>query len=213
MKLKLSFVIGALVVVGSASAQSLNVWLEPGIQSALVGDTVDVHVYTNANGPDPLVLSDAYLTFTWDPAVLGNATPNFVVEPAPWDSSYWAPGSPLNSDLQDGDARRELLGQLPPDQPVAPIGTMRDAVNRIKVTTFQFTVDSFAPSTSVKLWGSHLGETTNFLKGDFGIGQWALVFEQGAYSEALINVVPEPATLTAISLGAIAMLRRRKRQS
>lgn len=198
------------MALGPASSQSLNVWLVPDVQSALVGDTVNVDVYASANGLEPLDLSDAYLTFTWDPAVLSNATPSFVLEPAPWESSYWAPGSPLNSDLQDGDARRELLGQLPPNQPIAPLGTMRDAVNRIKVTSFQFTVDTVAPSTSVKLWSSHLGSTTNFLKGDFQIGQWDLVFEQGQYSEALINVVPEPASGVAVGLGIAALLRRRR---
>lgn len=209
--LKHTLIVSAMLVSGVASAQSLNLWLEPDTQIALIGQTVDIHVYASANGPNPLVLSDAYLTFTWDPSVLTNATPAFVAEPAPWSSSYWAPGSPLNIDLQDGDARRELLGELPPNQPVAPIGTMRDAINRIKVTSFQFTVDSFTPSTSVKLWSSYLGSTTNFYKGDFGIGQWALEFEQGAYSEALITVVPEPATLAALGLGAAALLRRRRK--
>lgn len=211
MNQRLGLVLLSAMVVSTGSAQSLNLWLEPATQSAVIGQTVTIDVYANSTGPGILDLSDAYLAIGWDPAVLTNATPSVVAEPAPWDTSYWAPGSSLNTNLQDGDARRELLGDFAPNHPIAPQGVMRDAVNRIKVTSFLFTVDVATPSTSVKLWNSLGGETTNFLKGNFQIGQWDLVFEDGAYSEAVITVVPEPATLAVTGLGLAAMLRRRRR--
>lgn len=207
---RISIAILGLLAASIGSAQSLNLWLEPATQVATIGQTVDIDVYTNSTGPGILDLSDAYLTITWDAGVLTNSTPAVVAEPAPWTTSYWAPGSPLNIDLQDGDARRELLGEFTPNHPVAPVGIMRDPINRLKVTTFKFTVDSFTAGTSVKLWDSHLGTTTNFYKGNFGIGQWDLTFEDGNYSEAIISVVPEPATMAVLGLGVAALARRRR---
>lgn len=200
--------ISLALACASAHASILNLWWEPATQNALVGQTVSIDVYANASGPTPLALSDAYLAITWDPAVLTNATPANTVEPAPWVTSYWAPGAPANTDLQDGDAQRELLGQLPPDFPIAPVGVMRDPINKIKVTSFSFTVNALAPPTSVKLWGNTGVATTNFYKGNFEIGQWDLNFEQGAYSEAFINPVPEPATMAVLSLGVLGFLRK-----
>lgn len=211
MNQRFGLVILSAMAVSLGNAQSLNLWLEPATQSATVGQTVTIDVYANSTGPGILDLSDAYLAIGWDPAVLTNATPSVVAEPAPWDTSYWAPGSSLNLNLQDGNARRELLGDFAPNNPIAPQGVMRDAINRIKVTSFMFTVDVATPSTSVKLWNSLGGETTNFLKGNFQIGQWDLVFEDGAYSEAIITVVPEPATMAAVGLGLAALARRRRR--
>lgn len=196
----------------AATAQSLNVWLEPATQIVNPGDTVSIGIYASANGTSALALSDAYLSFTWDPAVLTNATPNSRLEPAPWDQSYWAPGQAVNTDLQDGDAQRELLGQLPTSNPVAPVGIMRDPVNRIKVTTLEFTVGSITAPTYVKLWNLNNGATTNFFRGNFAIGQWDLVFENGSYSQAELNPIPEPMTMTVLALGA-AFLARRKAKS
>lgn len=173
-----------------ASAARLNLWLVPDTQNATIGQTVTVTVYANSTGPGTLALSDAYLAISWDPAILTNATPSFVSEPAPWVQSYWSPGNPINTNLQDGDAQRELLGQLPPDFPVAPAGIMRDPVNRIKVTSFQFTVHASAATTPVRLWGSLGTGSTNFYKGDYQIGQWDLTFENGAYSQANITQLP-----------------------
>lgn len=207
----IGLVVGFATTV-TASAAPLNLWLEPQVQNATVGQTVTIDVFANTSGAVPLELSDAYLAITWDSGVLTNATPAVLAEPLPWITSYWAPGSPLNTNLQDGDARRELLGDLPPNFPIAPVGVMRDPLNKIKVTTFSFTVDVLAPPTFVRLWGSYGGTTTNFYKGNFQIGQWDLAFESGAYSEAQINVVPEPATMFGIGTGALAWIARRKRK-
>lgn len=206
------FLLAASVLGFAAIGQSqvLNLWWEPSTQNATLGSTVTVSVYANSSGPTTLDLSDAYLAITWDPAKLLNTTPATVTEPAPWASSYWAPGAPINSSVLDGDAQRELLGQLPPAFPVAPVGSMHDPLNRLKVTSFSFKVLDTS-QTSVKLWSSVSGATTNFYKGNFQIGQWNLAFDQGSYSEATINAVPEPLSLAAIGTGLLLLRRRRRR--
>jgi len=205
------FTAAMIVCLGSAAqAQVLNVWWEPTSQTANLGDTITVSVFANSNGPSDLALSDAYLAITWDNSILNNVTPATVSEPAPWVTSYWSPGAPINSSVVDGDAQRELLGELPPNYPVAPVGIMHDPLNRIKVTSFNFQVVSLG-SASIKLWNSTGGATTNFLKGNFQIGQWDLAFDQGNYSEAIVNAVPEPASMAALGLGIAALIRRRKR--
>ncbi len=203
----------AMIAIGSATSQAatLNLWWEPVVQNAVVGQLVTIDVFANSSGPGILALSDAYLAISWDPAVLTNSTPVVLGQPAPWINSYWAPGAPANVNLQDGDARRELIGMLPPNYPVAPAGIMRDPINKLKITTFSFTVAAAAPPTSVKLWGNLNGTTTNFYKGNFQIGQWDLTFEQGAYSEARINIVPEPITMFGFGIGVVVMLRGRKK--
>ena len=198
----------ALAVSGSASAQ-LHVWLEPSVQTALIGDTVDVEVRANSGGTAPLVLSDAYLAITWNTSVLDNATPATRLEPAPWTNSYWAPGVPENTDVEDGDAIRELLGQLPPNQPVAPIGAMGDTANSILVTTFQFTLLSDSAPGVVRLESQGFTYPTTFYKGG-AIGVHPLEFSEGTYAQATINAVPEPGTLLILGLGALAA-RKRKR--
>lgn len=209
-KLKITAVV-ALATFGAASqAVTLNLWLEPSTQIATVGQTVNIDVYANSAGASPLTLSDAYLAITWDSSVLTNSTPTVITEPAPWSTSYWAPGVNINADLQDGNAMRELLGEFPPTQPVAPVGVMRDAVNRIKVTTFSFTVNSLTSGTSVRLVDFEDDGLTAFFKGDFQIGTWANNFESGTYSEAMISTVPEPATLAVLGFGALVALRRKK---
>ena len=206
-------IIAALVlgVGASANAQVLNLWWEPSTQNANLGDVVTVSVYANSSGPSSLALSDAYLAITWDNSILSNVTPATVTEPAPWVTSYWAPGNPINSSVTDGDAQRELLGNLPPNFPVAPVGVMHDPTNRLKVTSFQFQVVALG-TASIKLWDSVSTGTTNFFKGNFQIGEWNLAYDNGNYSEATVNAVPEPASLAALGLG-IAALRRRRRQA
>lgn len=211
MNFRLALVASCTLFVGAVSqAQVLNLWWEAQNQTASVGQTVTLTVFANSSGPGSLVLSDANLTIGWDPSALTNVTPTTMTETAPWDISYWSPGVTVNTSVTDGDAQRELLGLLPPDQPVAPAGVMRDPTNRIKVTTFSFLVNSTAP-TSIKLWNNFNGGVTRFFKGNFEIGTWDLNFESGNYSEATINVVPEPASMAALGLGALALLRRRRK--
>lgn len=204
--------LSALVLCSAIAAQAsvLQLWLEPATQNATVGQTVTFDLYGNTDGPDPLALSDAYIDISWDPTVLSNATPSFTSEAPPWDSSYWAPGAPINDDVQDGSAKRELLGLLPPDFPVAPVGVFRDPVQKLKITSFSFTLLTMAPPTSVKVWDTLEGEDTRFFKGNFQTGTWDLAFEQGHYSEGIVNPVPEPATLAVLGLGVLALKRRKR---
>ncbi len=212
MNFKLTLLASCTLLLGSVGhAQVINLWWEVANQTAAIGDTVTLTVYTNSNGTEPLTLSDANLTIGWDSSILTNATPSTMSEPAPWDTSYWSPGVAINTSVQDGDAQRELLGQLPPDQPIAPVGVMHDGINRLKVTTFSFTVNSASGPTAIRLYDSYNGGVTRFFKGDFQIGTWDLNFDHGNYSEAIINTVPEPASLAALALGGIALLRRRKK--
>lgn len=207
-KLRL-FALSSVLITAGAHASTLQLWIEPATQVVNVGDTVTFDVYANVDGPNSLKLSDAYLAISWDSSVMTNVTPSFVIEPFPWDVSYWAPGAMLNADIMDGDAKRELLGQLPPDGPVAPVGVFRDPVNKIKVTSFMFTVDVDTVGTELKLWSTLNGEATEFYRGG-EIGIWDLAFEQGAYSAGSVSTVPEPATMAVLGLGAAAMLRKRR---
>ncbi len=199
-----------MLAVSTAHGSTLNLWWEPSSTEATVGQTVDIGVFANTPDSAPLALSDAYLAISWDPAVLINATPDTTFEANPWSLSYWSPGNPINANLQDGDAQRELLGQLAPDGPIAPVGTMHDPVSRILVTTFSFTVNAPTAGTSIRLWDTLGTGSTHFYKGDFQLGEWDLALEQGHYAEATISTVPEPATLVGLGVSLAALVRHKR---
>lgn len=185
----------------SAGEELINLEWRPDALTVEVGEPVALGLWAYTNPEETQLFRALDMVFTWDPTYLrlDGLDPTGAVDLL---SSGFPPNDAygLNELVppQDGDGYYRAWAHLGQPIQVSPAG--------ILLTTLEFTALTLTDGTLVDIavsGGSPLLETTVWGGPD------ANTNVTGTLGETCVQIVPEPATLTLLALGACALLRRR----
>ena len=194
------FALGLITVAMAANAQSLiNLELRPTVQNILVGQTATVELWAVASTPTAVELASMDVNITWNSSVvnpINSTTSGGAV--GDWTLQGFLAGPAVNSSLSDGDARWTAISNF--------FNIVSVPSSGIKLINFTFTGVALG-TTQVSMPATLTGSTpTDVFQPTTGNSILGTIGPS-----VTINVVPEPATMTALGLGLAAMLRSRKR--
>jgi hypothetical protein len=203
MKLRTLFPV-ALIGLAATSPALVSLEFRPLVQTVNLGDTISVELWATTNqGTEEFVAVDVILL--WTESIMnpisahqgGGAFNNWTA------SGFFS--NEMNQSLSDGNAFWTGLGSL--------FGGLPEATTAgLHLTTFTFQATA-------------LGTATLAMPATYQWPNRPQPFESKVYGPqnmditgnladtATIHVVPEPATIAALGLGAAALLRRRRRQA
>lgn len=184
----------------SASAVVLD--FRPNFTEVPIGGQVDIEVYAVSSTGQDTPFSALDIVVTWDTTYLGAITALDSTSQYSWGASGFRFPT-LNGNLSDGNAEWSGERQLFSPAPVATAAGLR-------LTTFRFTALAPTPTTTtVNMPLAFGGRTTRVF--DAFIPNTNIL--SSADPGAVVRVVPEPATLLALSVGLGALARKRRRKS
>jgi hypothetical protein len=198
--------VGALLLVAVASAAApadeilINLEWRPASQTVYVGDSVDIGLYAVVDH-DTQLFRALDMVFTWEPEYLGFLGLQDTGE-------LWSSGFPTSGDHglnesdppQDGDGYYRAFTHAGDPIEITTAGYL--------LTTFQFTALAATPETLLDIPPS--GGTPPPLETTVWGGPGANTDVTGTLGDAWVEtLVPEPATLTLLALGAVSLLRRK----
>ena len=179
-------------------------WRPPS-QTVGVGDIVELGLYAVSDSAFDHVISSLTVILSWEPQYLrlldrdNNGPYDWLFSGFPHDSGL--DSDHLNDTWTDGDAFLAALGDVAPDP--LPIATTEGLL----VTTILFRALAVTPSTQVYILPDVGGMSASQVFD--GITPSTLV--TGDLGKATVKIVPEPATLTLLLLGAALACRTRRR--
>lgn len=193
----------ALTVIAPSAHALVSLEFRPLNQSVFVGDTISIGLYATAPTNESFVAVDTILIWTdsiMNPVgsnQLGGAYNN-------WTSSGFL-NNEMNQSLSDGNAFWTGLGPLFGTQPEGtPAGTL--------LTTFTFTALQVGTAT-LQMPASYNwpGRPQPFESKVYGPQNQDITGTLAATATVNVQAVPEPATMAALGLGALALLKRRRK--
>ncbi len=194
--------VGLLTMVPAGSAYTIDLEWRPLDQTVNVLDAVEIGLFgiyvPDAGGPDVGEMSSAQAILTWDVGYL-QLTGSYD---GLWTSGF-LPGNSFgfNEASPPADGNGMWTGL------VTPGNTMDVTEEGTLLTTITFQALAQTPETLVTILPSlqlegHAVGYTKVMSGTYNV-----VGEIGA--AAAVEIVPEPASLSLLALGALALLRRR----
>jgi hypothetical protein len=184
----------AMILAVSSPALATSVALVPNTLNVTPGSTVDVSVYMSDSPGITITAISAVILY--DPAVFTYVDPSVV------KGAFLTPEWDLLAGNPSGQLRVSGIIWDSPFSAQVPAGNG---------TLFTFTLQANAGASlgaSSLSWGfpyAGEGEPVGFMYGD---AEWNDVLLPS--SGASINVIPEPATMSLLSIGALGLLRRKK---
>jgi hypothetical protein len=193
----------ALGAITTSANALVSLEFRPLNQSVFVGDTVSIGLYATAPTPESFVAVDTILI--WTNSIMNPVGSNqFGGAYNAWTSAGFL-NNEMNQSLSDGDAFWTGLGPLfgtPPEG--TPGGSL--------LTTFTFT--ALTPGTATLAMPASFnwpGRPQPFESKVYGPQNQDITGTLAATATVTVNAVPEPASMAVLGLGALALLRRRRR--
>lgn len=202
MKIRFALGLALVTAVSASQAQSLiNLEFRPTTQNILVGQTATVQLWAVATTSAPVDIASMDVNITWDSSIVNPISSNTLggaVNDWTLQTFFTPPGGPaVNASLADGNARWTGFASFTTPLTVTSSG--------IHLVNFTFVGQQIGTST-ISMPLTLAGSTPTAI---FAPTTAAPLLNQVSQS-VQINVVPEPATMTALGLGIAALLRRRK---
>jgi hypothetical protein len=193
--------IGVFCLFAPPSEALIHLDFRPDVQTVQIGSIVSLDLYAVSDNSSNQGFSALDVIITWDPTILNpisftNANAGYA-----WGNSGFLFPT-LNGSLADGkaewSAERQLFGPVPEATPQG-----------LLVTTFRFTaLQTTNVATVINMPATLEGRTTRVFHPTIPNTNILGNRDPGA----LVNVVPEPASLAALAIGAAALLRRRRKR-
>lgn len=195
-------VVGAIISASSAHAL-VSLEFRPLLQTVNLGQTVSIELWATSpiTGGESFAAVDTNLV--WTNSILNPISANQGGGAYnSWTSSGFM-ANEMNQSLSDGNAFWTGLSPLFGTPPVA-------TASGLKLTTFTFTAIALGTATlDMPAVYNYPGRPQPFESKVYGPQNSDLT---GTLSPtAVVNVVPEPASMAAFGLGALALLRKRRK--
>lgn len=202
MKIRLLVPAAAVCVMASPAHALVSLEFRPLAQSVNVGDSISIELWATAPANESFAAVDTILL--WSDSIMNPIGANQLGGAYNgWTSSGFL-ANEMNGSLSDGNAFWTGLSPLFGTQPEAtPSG--------LHLTTFTFT--ALTPGTAtLEMPASYTwpGRPQPFESKVYGAQNTNITGTLATTASVTVNPVPEPASMTALGLGVLALIRRRK---